>query len=163
MNLKEAMEIAKVSEAHYKAFAKISEFLTEVSEYSNTAAKSEKRLASLRREIEEMEAQKAARQAEIVKQHKESIESGEKIINNLKMEAKSIAASVAEAKASVSKDIDELALRKGRAVDQINEEINKVSLIKAGLGKEIDELTQAKATLEAEIKLMKEKVASFLN
>ena len=163
MNLKEAMEIAKAMEVQYKAFSKISEFLTTVSEYSNTAAKSERRLSSLKTEIDEMEAKKITTQAEIAKKNQEAIEDGEKIISNLKMEAKGIAASVAEAKQIVSREIGAMASRKNAVTEKMDKEIRGLSVTKDAIEKEISELAKAKATLEAEIKLMKEKVASFLN
>ena len=163
MNLREAMEIAKGMEAQYKAFSKISEFLTEVHDFSTTATNSEKRLSSLKREIDEMEVKKAAAQAEIAKQTKEAIESGEKLIANLKLEAKSVAVSLAEAKQRVSRDIDEMAARKIVVTDQMNKEVKDLITAKSAIEQEISDLTKAKATLEAEIKLMKEKVASFLN
>ncbi len=163
MNLKEAIEIAKAMETHYKAFAKISEFLTTVSEYSNTAAKSEKRLASLTREIDEMETAKVARQAEIARAHKELADESQKIIDKLKVEAKGIATSVAESKASVSRDIDAMALRKATVTDQMNKEIQEVSKTKAALGKEVSDLIMAKATLEKEFQAIKDKMASLLS
>lgn len=178
MEMKEAIATARAMENHYRAFAKISEFLKASSEILRAIDGAEKKLVSLTKDVEGMGAKKVAMESEMAQKKKDfdlalqaerlavlkdATQEAEAEAIRIKAGNQSLIGQFSEKKRRLESEIGELSSRKAQAADKMEQEIKGLSINKAALVIEVSQLTEAKATLEKEMQAMKERVGRLLS
>ena len=176
MEVREALAIAGAIKNHFRAFAKLEEFVSQISEFITIMETHEAKIKALSEEVASLEASRSALKAEIVAMKDaaeyETLERANKVFTEyvakaetestaIREQAEAAVFELMEKKKIIVGELSFLSEEKSRLSEEVSSLSGRYSEEKAKLMSEIKALEDSKLAFEEEIGRIKGKISSL--